>query len=129
MQRLLPEIAGWIREAHAARQVAGEQWGISHSDLDQKNVLWSDQKTPWLIDWEAAGWVQPAIEAVGAALDWSGSVSGDFHAASYAAFLGGYRREKPLTAEEEQLGGASLLWKLVRLAEIQYAAFTGPGEL
>lgn len=101
---MLPEIDAWIRASYAARLAVGDRWVISHSDLDQKNVLWSNAETPWLIDWECAGWVQPAMEAVGAALDWSGQVFGEFHAAAYEAFLNGYRREMRLTAEEERCG-------------------------
>ncbi len=45
---------------------------ISHGDLDQKNVLWTDKKQPLLIDWESARKLNPTYEIVNAALDWSG---------------------------------------------------------
>lgn len=45
---------------------------ISHGDLDQKNVLWTDKKQPLLIDWESARELNPTYEIVNAALDWSG---------------------------------------------------------
>lgn len=100
----LPDIAAWIRASEEARQALGGRWAISHSDLDQKNVLWSDEHTPWLIDWEAAGYVQPAVEAAGAALNWAGQAAGVLDVAAFEAFLQGYRREATLTSLEVRHG-------------------------
>lgn len=101
---LLPQISAWGRSSEEARLALGDGWVVSHSDLDQKNVLWSDECTPWLIDWEAAGYVQPGVEVVGAALDWGGQVAGDLDAATFHAFLKGYRQESALTAQEVRYG-------------------------
>ncbi len=101
---LLPQISAWGRSSEEARQALRGRCVISHNDLDQKNVLWSDEHTPWLIDWECAGYVQPAMEAVGAALDWGGQAAGFLDAATFHAFLEGYRREMPLTAQEVRCG-------------------------
>lgn len=104
VRSLLPEIAAWIRLSHEAQQALGNTWVVSHGDLDQKNVLWSDSQTPWLIDWESAGFVQPAMEAVGAALDWCGQAAGQFHAIAFEAFLEGYREARKLTTQEVECG-------------------------
>ncbi len=101
---LLPQIAAWLRSSEEARQTLGGKWVISHGDLDQKNILWSDEHTPWLIDWEAAGYVQPAIEAVGGALDWGGQAAGALDASAFQAYLEGYRREATLTTQEVRHG-------------------------
>ena len=45
---------------------------VGHGDLDQKNVLWTENKEPLLIDWESASKLNPTYEIVNAALDWSG---------------------------------------------------------
>lgn len=45
---------------------------IGHGDLDQKNVLWTENKEPLFIDWESARKLNPTYEIVNAALDWSG---------------------------------------------------------
>ncbi len=97
---LLPQIAVWLRSAEESRQALGNKWVLSHGDLDQKNVLWSDESTPSLIDWEAAGYVQPAIEAVCGALDWGGQAAGALDVAVFRAYLAGYRREALLTDQE-----------------------------
>ena len=104
LRHSLPDIAAWIHLSNEARQTLPGGWVISHGDLDQKNVLWADEQTPWLIDWEAAGYVQPAIEAVGAALNWGGQASGILEISSFEVFLEGYRREAALTPEEVKYG-------------------------
>jgi thiamine kinase-like enzyme len=52
---------------------------ISHGDLDQKNVLWDQNNTPILIDWESARKLNPTYEIINAALDWSGITSPKFN--------------------------------------------------
>ncbi|MGE0207183.1 MAG: phosphotransferase, partial [Candidatus Babeliales bacterium] len=49
---------------------------ISHGDLDQKNVMWTDENQPLLIDWESARKLNPTYEIINAALDWSGITTG-----------------------------------------------------
>lgn len=45
---------------------------ICHGDIDQKNVLWTIEEDPLIIDWEAARKLNPTYEIINAALDWSG---------------------------------------------------------
>ena len=104
VRRLLPQIESWLRSSEEARRALGDRWVISHGDLDQKNVLWPDEHTPWLIDWEAAGYVQPAVEAVCGALDWGGQAAGALDPTVFQAYLDGYRREVLLTSQEIRHG-------------------------
>lgn len=53
-------------------KLLNKQTVISHGDLDPKNVLWTDNNQPLLIDWESARKLNPTYEIVNAALDWSG---------------------------------------------------------
>ena len=43
---------------------------LSHRDLDPKNVLW-DGISPYVIDWESAGEINPAAELLETLLSWS----------------------------------------------------------
>ena len=104
LRSALPEIAAWSRLSVEARQALQGTWVVSHSDLHQQNVLWSDEQTPWLIDWEAAGLEQPTKEALVAALEWSGLVAGAPDLAAFRAFLEAYRREAPLSSREAKHG-------------------------
>ncbi len=36
---------------------------ISHTDLDRKNVIWQ-KNVPFIIDWEASGYINPTIELI-----------------------------------------------------------------
>ena len=47
---------------------------MSHANLDPRNVLWDQNDNCQLIDWEWAGLTDPATEALGYALEWSGIV-------------------------------------------------------
>ena len=55
---------------------------ISHTDLDRKNVMWQENK-PFIIDWEAAGYINPTIELIQVAWYWSG---GDIENIDYSKF-------------------------------------------
>ncbi|MDO8618983.1 MAG: phosphotransferase [Candidatus Daviesbacteria bacterium] len=44
---------------------------VSHRDLDKKNVLWKDENSPVIIDWESAGYVNPGVELMIAGQDWA----------------------------------------------------------
>ena len=55
---------------------------ISHRDLDRKNVIWQ-KDTPFIIDWEASGYINPTIELIQVAWYWSG---GDVEALDYEKF-------------------------------------------
>ena len=54
-----------------ALRCANENLIISHTDLDRKNVMWQDDK-PFIIDWEASGYINPTIELIQVAWYWSG---------------------------------------------------------
>lgn len=62
----------------------------SHRDLNPKNVIWLNPATPKIIDWEWAGLVNPDMEVISAALEWSGLIIGQFEEATYKAFLHSY---------------------------------------
>lgn len=63
---------------------------VSHGDLDQKNVLWGDNDSPVLIDWEAARMLNPTREVLEVALDWSGFLS-SFDEAVFGKFIREYQ--------------------------------------
>lgn len=64
---------------------------ISHRDLDQKNVLWPDERSPLIVDWESAGPINPTVELADVALNWSGLTVGEPDPSIFRAVLAGYR--------------------------------------
>ncbi|HFC9170714.1 TPA: aminoglycoside phosphotransferase family protein, partial [Legionella pneumophila] len=63
---------------------------VSHGDLDQKNVLWDKNDTPFLIDWESARKLNPTYEIVNCALDWSGITTPLFNKTLFIKMLKTY---------------------------------------
>jgi Ser/Thr protein kinase RdoA (MazF antagonist) len=86
----LPKLLEWSQWYEKASETLGHTLVVSHCDLDQKNVLWSNGTTPHLIDWEAAGLINPTMELVGVALSWSGLAANEMKEATFAAVMDGY---------------------------------------
>ncbi len=129
----LPHLAAWSTDARAAREALGDGWTATHRDMDQKNVLWSDPHTPHLLDWEEAGAMNPALEVMGAALNWAGQAAGPPDARPFAAFLDGYRSAAPLDRAALRHAAVAVLdkwlvWLDFNLARSLPAARTPPDE-
>lgn len=60
------------RKANQASEVVKKHQIISHRDMDCKNVLWDKDDSPIVIDWEAAGYINPLQELIDVALAWAG---------------------------------------------------------
>lgn len=65
-----------------ALEYAKNNFVISHTDLDRKNVMWQNDN-PFIIDWEASGYINPTIELIQVAWYWSG---GDIENIDYNKF-------------------------------------------
>lgn len=50
----------WDRDVVTGLHEASQNQVISHRDLDPKNVMWKND-APYIIDWEAAGYVNPFV--------------------------------------------------------------------
>ncbi|WP_157889924.1 aminoglycoside phosphotransferase family protein [Paenibacillus sp. DMB5] len=77
--------------ASAAAQGLQYERVISHRDLDPKNVLWTADRQPLLIDWESAGAVHPMQELVEVALYWSGFEAGNSSKEAFQQLIRAYR--------------------------------------
>jgi thiamine kinase-like enzyme len=47
--------------------------------MDYKNVLWDKKDRSFLIDWEAAGYINPLQELIDVAMAWSGGETDNFN--------------------------------------------------
>ena len=70
------------KDSSKALKYARNNLIISHTDLDRKNVIWQEDK-PFVIDWEASGYINPTIELIQVAWYWSG---GDIEKIQYNKF-------------------------------------------
>ena len=59
----LPNIIKWDNDVTESQKELLKNQVISHRDLDPKNVMWKDSLA-YIIDWEAAGYVNPYQELV-----------------------------------------------------------------
>lgn len=71
-----PELADQIQSVsemihHVAQGFEARTSVISHRDLGPYNVLWKDDLTPVIIDWELAGPIAPELDLLATALSWS----------------------------------------------------------
>ena len=76
IRAVMHKLIEWSKLYEQAGEQLSGTYVVSHRDMDQKNVIWQDERTPRLIDWEAAGLVNPTMELVSVALDWSGLATG-----------------------------------------------------
>jgi len=64
---------------------------ISHLDLDKKNIIWQGYN-PFIIDWEASGYVNPIIELAQVAWYWSGGDITNIDYKKYKAIVDTYKK-------------------------------------
>lgn len=96
IKKLLPEIENWQKSGClAAEKLSGFQV-ISHRDLDPKNVMWQKDAAV-LIDWEAAGYINPWQEAVECLFYWADDGRGSLNKSLFQAFLGAYAKGRSLS--------------------------------
>ncbi len=104
---LLPvigELEAYVVAAH------GDRTGLllSHRDTDPKNFVRAPGGELLLVDWDAAGPVNPRHDLANEALVWAGVHRGEPDPAVARAFVDGYRRD----------GGVSEAFRLTDLAEL-----------
>lgn len=86
---------------------------ISHRDLDQKNVLWNEDGIPMIIDWEAAGYINPTLELLDVALYWSGVESENIDKNAFKTIIKSYLDEGGIIKDDlSDVFNASLLGKI-----------------
>lgn len=125
LEKMLPALSAQTAAVNAAAPILSRKAVLSHRDLDPKNVLWQ-QESPLLIDWEAAGPVNPLQELLDDALYWSDNGR---DTKRFAAMLAGYSEAgKPDTSAAECRAAADGLPE-GRLGWLQYNLRRALGEL
>lgn len=88
----IEDLYSWSAELNIAAKSLASDTIISHGDLDPKNVMWS-KDNPIIIDWEAAGFVNPMFDLINTAIDWSKNETGDIDKDKFMAFIDGYKKK------------------------------------
>jgi thiamine kinase-like enzyme len=98
-----------------------EESVITHGDIDQLNVIWSDNDKPVLIDWESARLMNPTQEIVRSSLSWSGCGENNFNIEIYKKMLqtylqyGGKYNSKHTNAALHSVYGSIINWILYNI--------------
>ncbi|WP_346962368.1 phosphotransferase [Clostridium sp.] len=90
MLKVVDKLYEWSTQAEISLRLLATDMVVSHRDLDSKNVMWSRGK-PIIIDWEAAGYVNPMAELIETAIYWSENEIGNINKERFLAFIGGYK--------------------------------------
>lgn len=90
-ETMLPALRRWDEAAVNAMESVCFCQVISHRDLDPKNILWQDDN-PYLIDWEAAGYVNPYQELLEVLHYWGCDNKGSYDPVFCRALLQEYRQ-------------------------------------
>lgn len=99
----IDKLYNWNATANKSNGMIASDMVISHRDLDPKNVMW-DQDNPIIIDWEAAGYINPMKELTEAAIYWSENELGIIDKEKFIAFIKGYKK---------RYGALQANWRLV----------------
>lgn len=113
-------LAFWDEAAQQAeRRLAAYGQVIGHGDLDRKNVMWTADGLPVLIDWESAGFVNPAYDLLETAWYWAVSETGTVDAEAYRALIAAYLNSGG-TLERQAVPDARLYGFRARLDWLAY---------
>lgn len=85
----------WNRLAADAVEQLSAETLLSHRDLDPKNILWSGER-PQIIDWEAAGPVNPDLEFLEALIHWCAESAAPLRKNCVRSMLNGYRKHRQM---------------------------------
>ena len=94
-QKALEDIKIWNQRACDAQEELVKTLVISHRDLDPKNVMWQELK-PFVIDWEAAGYINPYQELLEVICYWADDGKGSLKKSNFDALMMAYRRHSEM---------------------------------
>ncbi len=106
-EKALNDIIEWNRQVCEAQEALVQHQVISHRDLDPKNVMWNGD-APFLIDWEAAGYVNPYQELLEVINYWADDGTGSLKKNFFDEIVKAYGKHMNLAAVEwdEVLAGS-----------------------
>lgn len=82
----------WNDQGNKSSKLLASNMVISHRDLDSKNVMW-DKGNPIIIDWEAAGYINPMQELTETAIYWSENEMKNIDKERFLTFIRSYKKK------------------------------------
>lgn len=96
LQENLPDIINWDKDAVYGLSEISKNQVISHCDLDPKNVMWNEYG-PHIIDWEAAGYINPHQELIEVLNYWIQNESGEYDREKFNALMAAYSEHNDIS--------------------------------
>lgn len=96
-KKSVKDIKRWNEMACESASYLSKLTVISHRDLDPKNVMWNNDK-PYVIDWEAAGCVNPYREFLEVISYWADDGDGRLVKEKFDALVNAYREYIDISA-------------------------------
>ena len=87
---IIDKLIYWNNLVNESNSKLSEFMVISHRDLDPKNVMWHHD-LPYLIDWEAAGYVNPYQELLEVLNYWTRNEQGELEKTNFKILLSAYK--------------------------------------
>ncbi len=89
LQESLADVIRWDKHVVSSLHEVSQNQVISHRDLDPKNVMWKNNE-PYIIDWEAAGYVNPFQELIEVLNYWIPDETGQYNKVKFDAMIQAY---------------------------------------
>lgn len=106
----LANLIDWNDKYHEAIPFLNKKLVITHRDMHPSNILWDNHRQPHVIDWEAAGLMNPMLEIVGYGLEWGGIISGTFVEKNTKHILEAYKKYNRSAVSKEEIEHAFYGW-------------------
>lgn len=88
--QIIDELKKWNEDTNEAYTSLCDNLILSHRDLDPKNVMWKDGNS-YIIDWEAAGYINPYQELLEVLNYWADNGSGKLDKNKFKTLYNAYR--------------------------------------
>ncbi len=95
-EKAISDIKKWNQAVCEAQETLAQMPVLSHRDLDPKNVMWNGSE-PLIIDWEAAGYINPYQEFLEVLNYWADDGEGGLVRSYFDALVAAYGKYMSLT--------------------------------
>lgn len=101
--QMIDDLKKWNQESIKAFLSLSSNLVLSHRDLDPKNIMWENDN-PYIIDWEAAGYVNPYQELLEVLNYWANNGNGEMDKEKFESLYHSYM---------ENVGRCQVNWETV----------------
>ena len=90
LRQLQTQIHAANQAYHSVIPLLEQDAVLTHGDLDQMNVIWSNDNQPLIIDWETVRYINQTRDVIRTCLSWSGFGGDDLSFGNYQSMINHY---------------------------------------